>query len=190
MGEAAREAHKRHNAGRFADRGQREGKPSADDAAAAIPARTRAGQHLVVDSAAFPWQYGRMPGRRDRDEPAGLGYWVGSSVLRTVAHASMLAAGTMGIAALIGSAAVGLPGVAVAGAVGVAAMAGAEALRSRAAQATQRERCEREAEIQRENAAVDAAIYAMEAEEVKADHVRRLLTRQQEPQFRSTGKGV
>ena len=140
-----------------------------------------------MDFAPRPWQIVSMPRRRCRDdEPAGLGYWLGSSVLRTIAHASLLAAAGMGMAAMLGSAAVSMRGVAVACAVGLASTAGAEAFRSKAILATRQERRTREDEIQRENAAVDAAIYAIEAEQLKADHVRRLLQEKAGERARNT----
>jgi hypothetical protein len=128
-----------------------------------------------------------MPGWRDSDEgPAGQGYRLGASALRVVGHASLLAAIAMGLTALLGSAA-SIGGAVLAFGVSVAAEAGAGALQNKADQAAEQERREREDEIQRENAAVDAGLLAMEAEQVRSDNLERLLGRRQ---CRSTGKGV
>ena len=99
----------------------------------------------------------------------------------------MLLGAGLGLAALLGSTAASTGGAALAFGIGMAASVAGDALRSKAVKVTRQVRREREDEIQRENAAVDAALYAMEAEQVRAYHLERLLSQQR---ARSPEKGV
>jgi carbonic anhydrase/acetyltransferase-like protein (isoleucine patch superfamily) len=138
-----------------------------------------------------------MPRRRHSDETDEVGYSLASAALRALGHGCLLVAAGMGMASLFGTAAMGISEIAVAAVIGMGCMIGADTIRDTAILASAKRKRQASDEQYREDAAVDAFVREMEADQVKHApehrrqglHVARI-ARERQNRFGGTDVGL